>query len=339
MAGNVNQTNMADAIKTQYNRNLLMRALPRLIHGRWGQHSILNKFGSEEWRRYGGLAAVTAALSEGVTPTEQSAPSLTLVTATPLFYGAWLGVTDEIDMTSIDATVMYMSAILGEQAGLSIDTLRRNEITDGATDVFAGGNTARNQLASPNSDINYKDILKCIATLDGADTKRLENGRYVVILHPDSLYTLFLDPTVVNLFTFEAARQDGSALRAGYVAGSPILGCDLYVTSNAREYADGGLGSTPDVYSALFIGQEAYGMSGMGSIAPKEVDNAGTESLNMTGRGGVSASPVRLIVKQLGFADELDQQGSVGWKAGEDTVILNSAFIVNYEHTTIRSDD
>jgi N4-gp56 family major capsid protein len=331
---------MSNAIKTQYNRNLLMRALPRLIHGRWGQHSVLNKFGSEEWRRYGGLAAVTSAIgTEGSTPAEETAPSLTLVTATPLFYGAWLGVTDEIDFTSIDATVMYMSAILGEQAGLSIDTLRRNEITDGGTDVFAGGNTARNQLSSPNSDISYKDLLKCIAVLDGGNAKRLANGRYVLILHSDSLYTLFLDPTVVNLFTFEASREAGSALRAGYVAGSPILGLDIYVTSNAREYANGGLGSTPDVYSALFIGEEAYGMSGMGSIAPKEVDNAGTESLNMTGRGGVSASPVRLIVKQLGFADELDQRGSVGWKAGEDTVILNAAFLINYEHTNFRSDD
>ena len=286
---NVNQTNMADAIKTSYNRNLLMRALPRLIHGRWGTKSILNKFGSEEWRRYGSLAAVTSAIgTEGTTPSEQSAPSLTLVTATPLFYGAWLGVTDEIDFTSIDATVMYMSAILGEQAGLSIDTLRRNDITDGATKLYAGGNTARNQLASPNADLNYKDVLKAVATLQAANASPVQNGRFIIILHPDSLATLFLDPTIVNLFTFEASRQDGSALRAGYAGTSVILGCDIYVTSNAREYANGGLGSTPDVYSALFIGREAYGIAGMGSIAPKEVDNGGPETFNMTGRGGVS---------------------------------------------------
>jgi len=47
-------------------------------------------------------------------------------------------------------------------------------------------------------------------------------------------------------------------------------------------------------------------------------------------------------VKQLGSAgadDPMDQRGSVAWKAGEDTVILNSAFIVDLEHCNIRSDD
>ena len=337
---NVTQTAMADAIKTQYNRNLLMRALPRLIHGRWGQKSVINQFGSEEWRRYGSLAAVTTAIpTEGTTPTEQSAPSLTLVTATPLFYGAWLGVTDEIEMTSIDPTVMWMSGVLGEQAGLSADTLRRNDITAGATKLYAGSAAGRTSLASPAGDINYKDFLRAVATLHGANAVEVQNGRFIVILHPDSMASLFLDPTFVNLFTFEASRQDGSALRSGY-AGT-VLGCDIYVTSNGREYVDGGSGGTPDVYSALFIGKEAYGISGLGSIAAtKEVDNAGPESRNMTGRGGVAASPVKLIVKQLGSAgadDPLDQRGSVAWKLAEDTVILNSAFIVDLEHTNLMS--
>lgn len=334
---NVNQTTMSDAVKTQYNRNLLIRALPRLIHGRWGQKSIINQFGSEEWRRYGSLAAVTTPLSEGTTPSEQSAPTLTLVTATPLFYGAWLGLTDEIDMTTIDPAVMWMSEVLAEQCGLSIDTLRRNDITAGATKVYAGGAANRGAVARVTSDISFKEFLKAVATLWASNAREVQGNRYVVILHPDSLATLFLDPSFYNLFTEEAGRMDGSALRSGFVGS--ILNCDIYCTSNAREYTDEGL-SNADVYSALFIGKEAYGMSGMGAIAPKEVDNAGPEVKNMTGRGGVSASPVQLIVKQLGSAgadDPLNQRGTVAWKAGEDTVILNSAFIVDMEHTNIRS--
>ena len=44
------QTTMSDAIKVQYERRLLTRALPRLVHGRFGTESRLNKFGSHEFR-------------------------------------------------------------------------------------------------------------------------------------------------------------------------------------------------------------------------------------------------------------------------------------------------
>ncbi len=44
------QTTMSDAIKTQYERRLLTRALPRLVHGRWGTTARLNKYGSYELR-------------------------------------------------------------------------------------------------------------------------------------------------------------------------------------------------------------------------------------------------------------------------------------------------
>jgi len=84
---NLNLTNFADAIKVQYERRLMTRALPRLIHGRWLTMARLNKVGSMELRKYGGLAAVSATLASGVTPAEQAAPSLTPVTISPAFYG------------------------------------------------------------------------------------------------------------------------------------------------------------------------------------------------------------------------------------------------------------
>jgi hypothetical protein len=41
--------------------------------------------------KYGSLSAVTTALTEGSAPSEQPNPSLTLIQATPLWYGAWIG--------------------------------------------------------------------------------------------------------------------------------------------------------------------------------------------------------------------------------------------------------
>ncbi len=45
MANNT-QTTLAGALKTQYERRLLTRALPRLVHGRWGMTARLNKMGA-----------------------------------------------------------------------------------------------------------------------------------------------------------------------------------------------------------------------------------------------------------------------------------------------------
>lgn len=329
---NVTRTTMADAIKTQYERRLLTRALPRLIHGRFGMKARLNKHGSYELRKYGSLAAVTSSLTEGTTPTEQAAPSLTLTTITPAFYGAWLGHTDEIEMEAYDPLVSEMSSILGEQAGISADTLIRNALTDGATKDYSGSQASRDALDAPSHNLSYTDFLKQIAALEAANALPADGNDFIVILHPDSWATLMSDAEFVNLFTEEAPD---SALRSGYVG--RILRCKIYVSSNAREYVDGGVGDT-DVYSMLFIAREAYGHVGMAGIDPKVVDLGNEKAGPMT---GMNVKPVEIIAKQLGSAgssDPLNQRATLGWKMAFAVSVLNSAWIRDLEHTTILSD-
>ncbi len=184
---NLDQTNMASAIKTQYERRLLVRAVPRLIHGRFGLNARINKYGSLEWRKYGALSAVTSALTEGTTPSEQSAPSITLVTGTPLFYGSWIGYTDEMDLTVFDPVVSEVSGILGEQAGLSADTIVRDVITAGATKDYSGAQAARANLDSPGHDVTYADFVKQVAALEAENARPVDGEDYVCILHPFSL--------------------------------------------------------------------------------------------------------------------------------------------------------
>ena len=330
---NMTQTSMSDAVKTMYERRLLVRAVPRLIHGRFGKKATINKYGSLEWRRYESVSAVTSALTEGETPTEETQPSITTVTATPEWYGAWIGYSDELDATAYDPIVAEVSGVLGEQAGTSVDTLIRNDVTAGATKIYSGGQTARANLDAPAHNVAYSDFLYGLSKLMANNALPLMNNRFAVIIHPDTWATLYQDPTFVNLFT-----EDIDPMRSGYMG--TILMCDVFVTSNAREYASGGVGST-DVYSMLFIGRESFGVVGVGNTTPRDVDMAGVEGKPLTG-AGTKASPVKIIVKPLGSAgaaDPLNQRGTIGWKASLDTKILNSAFIVDLEHTTVRSDD
>ncbi|NOR90097.1 MAG: N4-gp56 family major capsid protein [Anaerolineales bacterium] len=332
---NITQTSFSDAVKTFYEKRLLWRAFPRLVHSRWGVKAKINKYGSLEWRRYSGLSAITTALTEGSTPIEQPAPTITPITSTPLFYGAWVGYTDEINMTAYDPFVTEVSGILGEQAGLSIDTLVRDVITAGATKVYSNGKGSRATLDSPGDDISYRDFIIAVATLMAANALPI-GGVYQVILHPHSYFTLMQEPSFVNVFVAEAGREAQSPIRSGYMG--RFLMCDVYVTSNAREYADGGV-TTTDVYSAMFIGEQSYGCVGIGAITPRDVDLAGPEGA--PGTGNKFASPVAIIGKQLGSAgadDPLDQRATIGWKAAEDEIVLNIAFMVDLEHTNIFSD-
>lgn len=332
---NIVQGNFSDAIKTQYEKRLLIRAVPRLIHGRFGTRARVSKAGTLEWRKYGALANMTTPLVEGSTPAEQAAPSLTLLTATPLFYGAWIGYSDELDMTAFDPIVSEVVGILGEQAGVSMDTLVRNDLTAGATKDYSGNQTARGNLDAPQHDVTYADFVKQVAALEAANARPVSGELYTVIIHPYTWATLMQDPTFVNLFQ----REQPSPLRKGFVG--TILRCEVFVTANSRSYANGGVGGTTDVYSMLFIAAESYGVAGIAGLEVKNVDGGGVTGQNLTG-AGKRAQVAEVIMKSLGSAgadDPLNQRGTVAWKTSLDVTILNAVWVRDLEHTNAFSDD
>jgi len=334
MAYNVNATNMADAIKVMYEKRLLSRALPRLVHGRWGRPATLNKFGSMEIRKYSALSVISSTLGEGSTPSEQSAPSISTVTLDPNWYGAWIGITDQVQLESMDPLVIETSGILGEQAGLSADTLVRNALIAGATASYTGGVSAVASMDAPDCNIGYADVVKAIGTLEAANARPLDGGRFVLILHPHSYASLMQDATFVNLFTNES---EPNALRTGKMG--YLLNCDIYITSNAYESADAGVSSTTDVYGAIYIGADSFAVAGMAGLDVKNVDMAGTDEYTMTGK---SVRPVDIIVKPVdsgGAENPLNQRGSIGWKMTHDCEILDSTWILNQYHTNVFSDD
>lgn len=306
---------------------MLTRALPRLVHGRWGMQARLNKMGAYELRKYGALSAVTSALTEGTTPSEQSAISLTLVTITPSFYGAWLGYTDELEMTAFDPIISEFSSILGEQAGLSADTLIRNTLTDGATKDYAGDASSRATVGT-NDGITYAEFVKQIASLEAANALPVDGDDFIVIMHPNAWAKLMQDATFVAMFQQEAARDNNNPIRSGLVG--RLLRCKIFVSSNSRVYAGAGE-SSGDVYSMLFIAREAYGYVGMAGSFPNLVDNAPESSYTMTGQG---VKPVEIILKQLGSAgadDPLNQRATIGWKMSLGIAMTNATWARDLE--------
>jgi N4-gp56 family major capsid protein len=324
---NENTSAFSSAVKTLYERRLLTRAQPRLLHARWATPATLSGYGVYELRKYGALSAVTTALSaEGVTPDEQSAPSLTVTTCTPVWYGAWLGYTDKLNLVSYDPIVSMTAGILGEQAGLSTDTLVRTVLVADATLDYSGGQTAIGSLVAVTHKLNYADFVTQIAELEKADGRPVDGEDFAVIIHPYTWATLMQDPTFVSLFI----RESATALRSGLVG--RLLRCQIYVSSNAKSYADEGSGSS-DPYAMIFIGAESYGICGIATLLPQlNPDGQGTNAYTRTGQAEVR--PVEIIMRGLGETgfDPLKQRGTMGWKAAHVSTVLNANWIRNLVH-------
>ncbi len=102
-------------------------------------------------------------------------------------------------------------------------------------------------------------------------------------------------------------------------ATSNTLTLDASVTASAGEVIYPGEAGKEgkEVYSTLFIGADAYGVT--------EIEGGG----------------LKLIIKQLGSAgsgDPLDQRATVGWKAAKTAAILSQPFMVRVETSCSISD-
>jgi len=129
-------TALDDDTQAFYNKTLLIRALPNLVHDKFGQQRPIpmSSTRKQTFRRYNALAVNTTALTEGVTPAGKSLAK-TDVTATLSQYGDFVTVSDIATWASRDAVLTEAAEVLGEQGGQSVDQVWRDIVVAG-TNVF-----------------------------------------------------------------------------------------------------------------------------------------------------------------------------------------------------------
>jgi N4-gp56 family major capsid protein len=279
------------------------------------------------------MSAVTTALTEGTTPGESSAPTISTVTMTPSIYGAYVVYTDEVDMEAMDPVVSEITAIEGEQAGLSIDTILRDALHAGATVDYAGTATTRGDVDTTNDLMDYTAFIRAVADLETENALPAEGEMYPVVLSPYTWASLMNDADFVDLFT----REGGQSMRNGRVG--TILNCVLYVTSNAKVYTGEGADDV-NVHTCLFIGKQSYGLAGFAGANMNFDYNDGDSGGEMSSNTMRQVKPVEIIIKGLGESghDPLNQRGTIGWKCSHTQAILNSAWILSVENATIFDD-
>lgn len=293
-------------MKIYYDDYLLDNAKPNLVHDQFGQKKPIpkNKGKTIEFRRYKTLPKALTPLTEGVTPDPNSL-TVTTLTATVRQYGDWISLSDMLLLTAIDNNLVEAVALLGDQAGRTLDTVTREVINGGTNVLYApkGGTavTTRAELDG-TAQLSVQLIMKAAAILKGTNAVPFDND-YVAIVHPYVAYDLMQDEKWEewSKYTNPEHMYDGELGRIGRVRFVESTEAKIW-----EKAADGGL----SVYSTLVIGKNAYGVT--------DVEGGGLET----------------IVKQkgsAGTADPLDQRASAGWKAVKTAEILSDEYMVRIE--------
>lgn len=294
--------------KTFYDRTLLESAKPNLIHSQFGQKRPIPKNGGKkiEFRRYGALPKALTPLTEGVTPDGRKL-TVTAIEAEVHEYGDYVALSDVLDLTAIDNNVLEATKAIGNQAGLTLDTITRNILQAGTNvqycpKVGASGTTAVTSRADIDATckLTVDEIKKAVATLKANNVPKI-SGSYVAIIHPYAAYDLMSDPAWEDMHKYTSAENmyEGEIGR--------IAGVRFVESSEALIVKTS---TNPAVFCTLVLGENAYGIT------------------EVTGGG------LKTIIKQLGSAgtaDPLDQRSTVGWKAMQTAEILQQNYMIRIE--------
>ena len=319
-------TTIPHAINNYYDRLLLEREKPYLVFPNFGQvrNIPVGNTGVIKFRKYGALTANITPLTEGETPAGTN-PSVVDITATALWYGDYITYTDKVTIESPDPVLTELTEVLGEQAGLSIDTLARNVLVLGTNVVYADATAPK--ANAQTSDVSATDVLEKVIIDTAVSTLRSANAKYITnFVSPDAGYlTTPVGPcfigivhpnSVTNLKGITGFMSVEQYANKGDVMPNEVGKYDrvrFIESTQAPVNEDDGNGSI-DVYCTLIFGKDAYGVT------------------------SIQGNAMKTIVKALGSegsGDPLNQRGSIGWKANFITKILNQSWMIRIEHAIV----
>ena len=300
-------TEVDPAVSTFYDRVLLERALPFLVHEQFAQvRNIPSRSGNTiKFRRYTALTTATTPLSEGVTPAGQQLAKTDLA-ATVSFYGDFVHISDVVDLTVEDAVLTEASELLGEQMGETRDELMKDVLaaTASATNASNGVN------AQTPTEITEADIKAIVKTLLGNKAKMITSvmtastgqgttpvrSSFWGIAHTDLINDL---EDVTNFLHTSKYPTQATILEAEWGATGNVR---WLVSTNAHKLAS----ASPDTYECQIIGKNAYATTSIEGGVAKNIVKA-------FGSGGTS--------------DPLNQRATSGWKVPWVARILNDNFM------------
>ena len=193
--------NLTPEMKTYYDRALIRFASPKLVHAQFGQKKPIPAGSGKtiEFRRFSPLSKALVPLTEGVTPKGNDL-NVTTVESTVEQYGDYVTLSDMLTLSSVDSVISETQAVLGDQAGRTLDTVIREKINAGTNVQYGAGKADRSLLVGglakyeENDYLNVAAVKRAVATLKRNNAAPFKDGCYVAIIHPDVANDLTNDP-------------------------------------------------------------------------------------------------------------------------------------------------
>jgi N4-gp56 family major capsid protein len=278
------------AVMTKYKKRAQSFLRKRLYMNKLGTMEKIDKNAGQTLStfRVNNLTAQTSSLTEGTAPSEVSI-STTTYTATLLQYGAFVKISDLLEVTGRSSMMDVSSKQLGYNAALTLDALMYNVLVSNAPAHYANNSTSGTFDAA--CVMTAQELRRLAKKFQAKDVNPGEDDLYNIILHPDCLYDIQVDDKVggmLDVMRRAVTDNESEAIWKGEMtrlAGFRILQSSQITTTT--------VGSVT-AYQNIAVGPDA-------------VLNVDVESM-----------PFNLFVNpssNVSLANPLGQVGSVGWKA------------------------
>ncbi len=296
---------LTNLMSTFYDKVFLDRAKMSLVYDFGAQVKRLprNAGKSVKWNRFTPLAVATTALTEGTGNPSAVDMTTTVVSTTVASYGNWTQVADLFNLTSLDTDLKEHVEIHGQNAGETIDTLIRNELSGGGTTQLVTGNAALSDIGATDV-LTGAEIRKAVRTLKTNKAMRFANGYFRGIIDEYSAYDLFGNTEWLNSVSIYTNPEQ---IKAGVIG--KLHGVEFVETNN-----DSTESSTVTVHHCFVFGKNAYG----------------TVALD-----GQEGSRIYVKVPRMddgNTENPLNIYSTIGWKAFFATKVLNSTWLINIKH-------
>jgi len=309
------------ALQDFYDRKLLERALPNLVHLRYGvEKEVPPHTGATiVWRKLNPIAMATVALVEGTSVygsvggvAAKVGATFTSISVAVSQYGQYTDFSDLVETQAFDDVIGEFVEAFGESMGRTLDVLVRDAVISGASKQYVGNLTNEASLQSTTNAtpaasyyLDSAELLEAVNTLKSADAAPLEGGRWIAIVDPDVVRDLFQDTSIVQAFQYAQERGGANPLFSGVLG--DYMGIRFVETTHAGSLYSPTSGLHNYVNRTLIIGKDAYAVTRFSAL---------TAQMIIHPRGGNDKS------------DPLEQISQAGWKAAIAAKVLDSTKVV-----------
>lgn len=294
-AGNLSTTAGINHLATVwYNRKALDQLKKRFRFYNCAEPDMIPRRSGKtvQWFRYTLLGSNTSAAPEGAVGASNQLATST-ISGTVSEFADFITVSTLLDETAIDPIVTNAAEQLGYSAGLSVDTLVRNEFDTNSGAVLSP--------ATLTTFATVDDLRRCKALLEGIDVRPHEGDFYFAVMHPYIIYDIKSDSTAGGFIDLMKFAAMGKGNESPFINSPNPFDEPVGVVENIKIWASTNVttsGSAPNVlYSAYVVGKGAVGAVDLQGSGPSKVEDPSKQQfrINVIRGGPQIADPAGMI--------------------------------------------